>query len=291
MGWKTIQIDAGDYIRLYLNNLYIKRESGKITINLSDIDTLLLNNNNIVLSLRLINACLRQNINIIVCNDKYEPSGYVVPISGHHMSLKILEKQMGWSNVYKGGMWKKIIQNKIDNQKAMLAKNNLSAKIIDELNFLKEDVKDFDVTNREGHAAKIYWHEQYGVGWTRTHKGAEDALNIMLNYGYTLLRGLVIRSIIKKGLDPRIALFHKSFSNFFALGSDLMEPFRPLIDHLVYQYRDAHLFTVEIRDELVKLLTTKVYINTKSYYLNNAIDICIDNIINGKGWKWVTLWE
>ena len=291
MGWKTIQIDSGDYIRLYLNNLFIKRESGKITINLSDIDTLLLNNNNIVLSLRLINACLRQNINIIVCNDKYEPSGYIVPINGHHMSLKILEKQMGWSNVYKGTMWKKIIQNKIANQKAMLKKNNLDSKTRDDLEFLKDDVKDFDVTNREGHAAKIYWHAQFGVKWIRVQKGAEDARNIMLNYGYTVLRGIVIRSIVKKGLDPRIALFHRSFSNFFALGSDLMEPFRPLVDHLVYKYKDEHLFTVEIRDELVKLLTKKVYINTKSYYLNNAIDICLDNIINGKGWKWVTLWE
>ena len=190
MGWKTIQIDSGDYIRLYLNNLFIKRESGKITINLSDIDTLLLNNNNIVLSLRLINACLRQNINIIVCNDKYEPSGYIVPINGHHMSLKILEKQMGWSNVYKGTMWKKIIQNKIANQKAMLKKNNLDSKTMDDLEFLKDDVKDFDVTNREGHAAKIYWHAQFGVKWIRVQKGAEDARNIMLNYGYTVLRGI-----------------------------------------------------------------------------------------------------
>lgn len=106
--------------------------------------------------------------------------------------------------------------------------------------------------------------------------------NSMLNYGYTVLRSLVIRSIIKKGLDPRISLFHKSFSNFFALASDLMEPFRPVVDEIVYHHKNATIFSIKIKDELTKIFNHKVIIDGKRFFLNNAIDMMVDELVQRK---------
>lgn len=109
----------------------------------------------------------------------------------------------------------------------------------------------------------------------------------MLNYGYSILRAMVIKSIIKKGLDSRIAIFHKSFSNFYALASDFMEPFRIIIDQVVFANKDAVLFSLEIKQLLIGALTKKIVFENKTEYINNAIDKAIDHVIKGQGWKWV----
>lgn len=108
--------------------------------------------------------------------------------------------------------------------------------------------------------------------------------NDLLNYGYAILLGYISRSIVKKGLDLRISIFHKSFSNCYALACDLMEPFRPIVDFIVYKIRNSKDFfdLFEYKETLIKIFTKKIYINSKCEFINNAIDIYIDNFINGK---------
>ncbi|MGL4616683.1 MAG: type II CRISPR-associated endonuclease Cas1, partial [Mycoplasmoidaceae bacterium] len=127
------------------------------------------------------------------------------------------------------------------------------------------------------HAAKIYWHELYGKEFNR-HNNCY--INKLLNYGYAILRALLTRSIIKKGLDPRISIFHKSFSNFFALSSDLMEPFRIIVDYNVYLInKESEQKFYEDKEKIIKIFTGKILINKKKEYINNAVDIFIDNIL------------
>ncbi|WP_128008610.1 type II CRISPR-associated endonuclease Cas1 [Mycoplasma sp. ATU-Cv-508] len=240
MGWKVVQVNTDDHLKLYLNNILIKRESKKIIININDIDVLLLDNYKLTLSVQLINAITQANGLIITFNSRREPASYVFSVNGNHMSLKVLENQIAWTSVYKGKLWQEVIRNKINNQYHLLTEYKLES--IDDEFFLKtiEQVKPYDVTNREGHAAKVYWALLFGQDFTRDYYAKQNpTINSMLNYGYAVLRGLVIKSIVKKGLDPRISIYHKSFSNFYALASDLMEPFRPIIDRVVYQNRDA----------------------------------------------------
>ncbi len=292
MGWRIIEINTDDNLKLYLNNLLIKRDDKKIVININDIDVLLLDNYKLTLSVQLINAITRNNGLIITFDHKHEPGSYIYTINGNHNSLKILQSQIAWTNPYKGKLWQEIIRNKINNQHYHLIKQR-PQQITD--NYFIEQinkVKHFDITNREGHVAKVYWHLLFGKDFTRDYKSKKSpVINGILNYGYAILRGMVIKSIVKKGLDPRISVFHKSFSNFYALASDFMEPFRIIIDKIAFKNKDAVFFSLEIKQQLIATLTKKVVFNGKDEYINNAIDKVIDNVIKGLGWTWVDTWK
>ena len=290
MGWRIVEVKTDEHIKLYLNNLMVKRVTEKILININEIDTLIFHNSRTNLSIRLINALSKNNVNVIIMDALHEPNSYIIPINGHHNSLKILQKQLSWTNQYKGLLWKQIIENKIFNQSKILRKiENLNWK---KLIALQKEVRNFDISNREGHAAKIYWHSLFGLNFLRDQKCINNPkINSMLNYGYAIIRSLVIKSIIKKGLDTRISLFHKSFNNFFALASDLMEPFRQLVDLVVFQNKECETFNIYIREKLIDILELKVKVENVEFYLNMAIDKIVDKIITNKGWTWVDLWE
>ncbi len=116
---------------------------------------------------------------------------------------------------------------KINNQRLLLQHYFHDAELDRYFIELIHGVNHYDSTNREGHAAKVYWHQLYGVEFSRKQEGF---VNTCLNYGYSIVHSYVARSIVKKGLDPRISFFHKSFDNHFALASDLIEPFRSYVD-------------------------------------------------------------
>ncbi|GAA5414383.1 type II CRISPR-associated endonuclease Cas1 [Ureaplasma ceti] len=262
----------------FLNNLLIKTETNKIRIPISDIDVLLVNNYKCTITSQLINKLTENNILIIFCNNSYEPASICLPISGNYNSLKIFQEQLNWRSNYKGYWWKQIIKAKINNQANFLRNVLNKEEAFWELVNLMNNVTEFDVTNREGHAAKIYWHNVYGINFKR-HE--EDYVNSLLNYGYTVLRGYFTRSIIKKGLDPRISLFHKSFDNFFALASDLMEPFRIIVDIIVYKLflKNTENFYLD-KQEIIEFFNSKIKLNGLEHYINNAIDKFIDALIN-----------
>ena len=276
MGWKIIEIEEASNINLFLENIIITKNESKIKIPINDIDVLLINNFKLKITIQLLNALSIRNVLVIICDNQYLPCSNVVPIIGNYNTLKIIEKQICWTKEFKGILWRKIIKNKIKNQYHFLLTLN---KDIEELILLHDEVKDYDISNREGHASKIYWHNLFGLNFKRHN---DDYINSLLNYGYTILRSYFTRSIIKKGLDPRIALFHKSFHNYFALASDLMEPFRVIVDIVVYRIVKEfdELKFYEAKQLIIKAFNNKILINEKLQYINNAIDIFIDSIIN-----------
>ena len=291
MGWKVVEVETDEYMKLYLNNVLIERKKEKILINITDIDLLIMHNDRASLSIKLMNALSSSNVSVIFMNNKHEPSSFLIPVNGNHMSLKIIEKQINWTTRYKGNVWSKVVSNKIINQMSLLEKLEKKEKV-SYLHGLSLEVKPYDVTNREGHAAKVYWNNLMGKDFRRDQKAESNTvINSMLNYGYSIIRSLMIRSIIKKGLDTRIALFHKSFTNFFALSSDLMEPFRPLIDNIVFEMKDETMFTLEMRDKLISVWETKLLIKGKRHTLSNTMDMVVDGLISGTGWEWVGLWD
>lgn len=167
---------------------------------------------------------------------------------------------------------------KITNQKELISNMTENKVIENELNSFLSQIKDYDITNREGHASKIYWHTLFGINFKRFE---DDYINKLLNYGYTILRGYFTRSIIKKGLDPRISIFHKSFHNYFSLSSDLMEPFRILIDIVVYKiYKIGEINFYEHKQLLIEIFNQKILVNDKYQFINNAIDMFVDCIVN-----------
>lgn len=276
MGWKIIDIESDCHLKLFLNNLLIYRADQKISIPISEIDTIIIDEFKTTFSLQLLNEFSANNILTILCDKKHMPSSLVLPCCGNYNTLKVIEQQINWSNSWKSEKWKEIIILKIESQIAVLKHLNFDK--WNELEHLQMEVKNFDITNREGHAAKIYWHSLFGNSFSRND---ENSINLILNYGYGLLRSYFSRSIVKKGLDPRISIFHKSFSNHFALASDLMELFRFIVDTYTFKLfqREIDPCLYKIKEEMLNLFNYKINIDGKNQTINNAIDIYIDSVI------------
>ncbi len=283
MGWKIVEISEAQKLRLFLDNLVIYKDEDKIIIPINDIDTLLIDNVQINLSIQLINKLSESNVNVIVCDQYHLPHTQLLPIIGNYNSLKILNKQLNWNHKYKSNLWTKIIKTKICNQKELLSHFGYYGEKTRELDELLNDIKEYDVSNREGHAAKIYWHTLFGVDFNR--RDDNNPINKYLNYGYAILRSYLSKSIVKKGLDPRISIFHKSFHNHFALSSDLMEVFRIIIDFEVIKIVEIEKMEKpwhESKQQLVECFNRRMFINGKEQFINNAIDQFVDSIVSEK---------
>ena len=164
-------------------------------------------------------------------------------------------------------MWTEIVTEKIRNQKIFLENLGKSeSKILDQYIF---DINIGDITNREGHAAKVYFNAIFGMEFSMT---LEHPVNSALNYGYSILLSAFNREITANGYITQIGLFHDNMFNQFNLGSDLMEPFRILVDRCVYKM-NPQKFEHEEKINLVNLLNEEVFIDGKKNYINNAIKI------------------
>ena len=132
-----------------------------------------------------------------------------------------------------------------------------------------EEVEFGDITNREGHAAKVYFNTLFGKKFTRTD---ENPINAALNYGYGIILSIFNREIVSSGYLTQIGLFHDNMFNQFNLSSDLMEPFRPLVDQLVVELKPEKFETEEKR-KMLELLNKEVEICGKMEVVTNAIKI------------------
>lgn len=132
-----------------------------------------------------------------------------------------------------------------------------------------------DATNREGHAAKVYFNAVFGLQFSRSQ---ENSINAALNYGYTILLSAFNREIVSNGCITQIGIFHDNIFNHFNLGSDLMEPFRPIVDMAVYKLQPEK-FEKQEKSIIVNILNQKVYIDGKEHYVNNAIRIYCKSVL------------
>lgn len=168
---------------------------------------------------------------IIVCDEAKMPVGMMTPLCGHHLQSRCVRDQASASDSTLNRLWKQIVQAKIS------AQGQLLKSLYDNDYHLKElsnQVKSGDKGNLEGRAARIYWSKLFGSKRFRRNPDDGDPLNCALNYGYAVLRGILARAIVSSGLIPSLGLFHHNKYNPFCLADDLMEPFRPVVDSVVW---------------------------------------------------------
>jgi CRISPR-associated endonuclease Cas1 subtype II len=126
-----------------------------------------------------------------------------------------------------------------------------------------------DATNREGHAAKVYFNALFGKDFSRS---ADISINAALNYGYSIILSSFTREIVSNGYITQLGLFHDNMFNQFNFASDLMEPFRPLVDRQVI-YMNPQVFEHDEKMQLIAILNQEVFIDGRREYVNNAIKI------------------
>lgn len=265
-------------VRLYLDNLKVEKETTEITIPLSDIHSLIIDNQKVTMTIPLINKCTEYNINLILCSLEHMPQTIIQPYSGNYQSPLILKKQIDWDVNTKKVLHKLIIRNKINNQIDLLKYLNLDKEVIKKLIQFATEVQDGDPLNREGLSAKMYFRTLFGSDFKRSD---EDVINYGLNYGYSILRSHISKTIIAKGLIPCIGIIHIGYNNPYNLSDDIIEVFRPLVDWYVFlNLKDAILFKKEHRLELIKLSIKDVFIKGVKQTLLNSISIFIDRILD-----------
>lgn len=202
-------------------------------------------------------------------------------IYGHFRQAAVIRKQVTWKAERKDVLWQQIIKHKIMNQKKLLQKFDKESTFTKFDKYI-EDVALGDETNREGHAAKVYFNQLFGMSFIR---GRDTPVNWALNYGYSLLLSLFTRIITTKGLLTEFGIHHRNQYNHFNLASDFMEVYRPLIDYIV-KVHVADEFNKEAKRELLDIFNHKVIIKNRNQYLANSIEIYVDGLIkylnNGK---------
>ncbi|MBC1806252.1 type II CRISPR-associated endonuclease Cas1 [Listeria sp. FSL L7-0993] len=263
MGWRTVVVNSHSKLSYKNQHLVFKSAYQHEMIHLSEIDVLILETTDITLTTMLIKCLVAENILILFCDDKRLPIGKVLPFYGRHDSSLQLSKQLGWDSELKAEVWTEIISQKILNQSTFLSMLNYDEKA-DSLIKLHETLEIFDPTNREGHAARIYFNQLFGNDFTREQ---ENDINSGLNYGYTLLLSVFARELVKSGCMTQFGLKHSNQFNDFNFASDIMEPFRPLVDQIVYEKRNED-FQV-IKRSLFELFNKQFDYNDQHMFLTN----------------------
>lgn len=281
MGWRTIYIEDSHKVSLYLNNLKIESGDETYVVPISDIDTVIFNNYKLYVTVQLLCKLTQNNICVIVCEKNGLPELTVSPITGNFSAFKQQELQLNLNNDDKKLLWQLIIRGKIINQAKVLDTFSLNMQTIELLLDYENEVDLDDITNREGLAAKVYFRALFGDLFIRD-RGNCDPQNIALNYGYSIIRAMMCRSIIAKGLIPTIGIKHRNIYNHFNLADDFIEPFRPIVDFWVYKniYKQTALFNREKRLSLLEALANKIYFNKKRYSIPQAINLFVDGIIH-----------
>ena len=229
---RIIDVSEAAYVCLKHQQLVIEKQSeivGQVPI--EDLGVLILQHPAIVLTQQLIVACQKNKVVIVFCDEKHLPYSLILPIGeGHTLHNKILKQQMAISEPTRKRLWQKIVQHKIKEQEQTLVMLNKEST---RLSFLSTQVKTGDSGNCEAIAAQAYWKLLFGKAFKRD--ADLDGVNSLLNYGYAIIRAAVARSVCGAGLHPTIGLFHTNQYNALCLADDLMEPFRPWVDYVVYQ--------------------------------------------------------
>ncbi|WP_218729986.1 type II CRISPR-associated endonuclease Cas1 [Brochothrix thermosphacta] len=271
MSWRTVVITK--HVKLsYKNGYLIVRGEQEQMIHLSEIHTLLIDTTRAVLTAYLISELMKQKIKVIFCDEKRQPESEIVPYYGAHNTSKKIKAQLAWSISAQQEIWTAVIAEKIQQQQRLLNKLGLPA--AQKLKNYLADLQLYDVTNREGHAAKVYFNALFGKDFVRE---SDDTINIALNYGYTILLSTFNKEIVSQGYLTQIGLKHTNQFNYFNLLSDLMEPFRPVVDALVYNNMND-TFDTAYKLQLVNLLNEQVIIQGQKHFVTMAIHLYLKSV-------------
>ena len=252
-------------------------------IHLSEISTLLIESTAVSMTAYLLSELAKKKIKVIFCDEKRNPSSELVSYYGSHDTSSKVRRQIQWSQQSKEAVWTEIVTEKIRKQKTVLEQlEKAEAELL--AGYLREITWN-DATNREGHAAKVYFNALFGIGFTRT---SDTLVNAALNYGYTILLSAFSREVVANGYITQLGLFHDNMFNAFNLASDLMEPFRPLVDRMVAGMSLLQ-FEQEEKMQLVNLLNQEVMIDGKIQYVNNAVKLYCKSVFDALNERDVSL--
>ena len=274
MSWRVVVISSRCKLDLSMNYMVVRGDGNK-RVSLNEIAVLILENNAVSMTGCLLAALIEKKIRVILCDSKRNPQAEVVPYYGCHNDALKIKMQLQWDSFMKECIWTKIVTKKIENQAILLRKEeHVEAELLEQY---VEQIQPGDVTNREGHAAKVYFNALFGKKFSRDDE--ENVINAALNYGYSLILSAVNREVTANGYLTQLGLWHDNQFNHFNLSCDIMEPLRIIVDEYVVQHPLSE-FSVDEKHQIVTILNQTVRINNTEQNLMNAIKIYVKSIFD-----------
>lgn len=216
---------------------------------------------NIDLSSALHRNLLWQNQSVVWCSSTGRVYGWSQPATGPNGLTRVRQHIVSERGSLE--LATEMVSAKIHNQATLLRRNSSGLPLTGMMRSLSAqalNARDIpSLFGIEGDAARIYFQQFVAMlkptaletlGWEwpgRIGRGAQDPLNVLLNYSYGLLTSEAIRAILACGLDPHAGFLHSSNRNKPAFALDLMEEFRaPVADSVVVslvnrrEIKDSH---------------------------------------------------
>lgn len=284
MSWRTVVVTGIAKLDFKMDYLVLRKKEETYKIHLSEIGMLLIESTAVSLTAMLLCELTKHKIKVVFCDEQHNPHSELLPYYGSHDTSAKIRKQIVWTDVEKELVWTEIVIEKIRQQSIHLQEVGAyeEAKLLEK--YITE-VEPDDSSNREGHAAKVYFNALFGLDFTRSE---DNVINAALNYGYGILLSCFNREIVANGYMTQIGLFHDSMFNPFNLASDYMEPFRPLIDRIVAGMQ-MECFDTEEKREILSFLNDEVIIDGKCHYVSSAIKIYCRSVFDALNERDVSL--
>ena len=234
----------------------------EVTKPIEDIGVVVIDNKQVTITSGLMEALLENNCALVTCDSRSMPTGLMLPLCGNTTQNERFREQIEASQPLRKQLWQQTVQQKIINQARVLETCvNAEARC---MHVWSKEVRSGDTENMEGRAAVYYWKNLFGniPGFTRDRNGVSP--NNLLNYGYAILRAVIARSLVSSGLLPTLGIHHHNRYNAYCLADDLMEPYRPYVDRLVFDIVRQYGYDIELTRDIKALLlsipTIDVYI-------------------------------
>lgn len=254
-----------------------KDNKDTVTRPIEDVGFVVIENPMVSITVPLLNELADNNVAVIFCDKKMMPKTMLMTLDGNTTQQESYKYQLNASLPMKKNVWKQLVECKIKNQSLLLNKVGKGGGVLKPYYL---NVKSGDSDNREGAAAREYWRLLFDDGFKREREGLSP--NGMLNYGYTILRAAVTRALIGSGLYPAFGVFHRNRYNAFPLADDIMEPYRPFVDEIVYHlYYDGAVNELDSQTKrrLLRVLFSDVKMGKVTRPLENALSLTTASLL------------
>ena len=274
-GFRNIVIQSPCKLSYKGGYMVVRKEDDTAKVHLSEFQTLVLHTNQVYISAYLMSELAKEKISLVVSDERHDPVGQYLPLYGAHNTSARIDEQLEWGPVAKKQVWQRIIKDKIAHQARVLGvrAREADAAILEKV---VAEVRSGDSTHREAHAAHVYFPALFGPGFSRDD---ETPINAALNYGYALLLSSVNREIVARGYLTQQGICHRNEFNQFNLGCDFMEPFRPIVDRIVFDNVQGD-FTKDDKLLLVDMFNQAIPYRGGSYRVSSVISLYVKDCLD-----------
>lgn len=232
MGWRSVVVTQPSRLKVQQGALVVEQDDGSVRVPLEDISVLLVENPQIILTAKVLSACAAQQIALITVGDNHHPNGVLLSHLPHSRALKVMRAQLNLNQPARKQLWQQIIKRKIRSQSSVLQLRGHHV-LASRLAELSNNVRSGDTGHAEAQASQVYFPTLFGSSFSRQQ---DRFYNAALNYGYSIIRAALARTLVSYGFLSAFGIHHRSEQNSFNLADDLIEPFRPLLDAYVLEH-------------------------------------------------------